>query len=110
MLFSVFNTQRSTNLNLGRVGTETNEAIDFHSTSKGFSLGADTLPHDGSPLRVSFNVPSGMQQTMDGEWWWRWIKSFFAKPPDGPEEQLVDSHSLDGLLRASLDPFRTIEP
>lgn len=64
VLLSVFNTQRSTKFNLSRVGLDPNQAIDFHSTSKEFFTGVDTLPHDGSPLRVSFDVPSGMQRTM----------------------------------------------
>ena len=59
---SIYNTQRSTKINLGRIGDGTNEAIDFHNTSK--ELGAGALPNDGSPLRVGFDVPSGTQRTM----------------------------------------------
>ena len=62
--FSVFNSQRGTEFHLGRVGNDPIQAIDFPGTSKQFRAGVDALPHDGSPLRVSFDLPPNIRKRM----------------------------------------------
>ena len=44
----------------------------------------------------------------DGEWWSRWIKSFFSEPPAGQEDQHLQLYSLieaESTLIPGLAPF-----
>jgi hypothetical protein len=60
----VFNSQKGTEFHLTRVGNDPSEAIAFFNMSKQFRAGVDGLPHDGSPLRVSFDVPPNIKKKM----------------------------------------------
>ena len=61
---SVFNSQRNIRVNLGRVGSGTNQLADFRGTFKEMLPGVDTLPPDNSPVTLSFTLPPGIWQTI----------------------------------------------
>ncbi len=60
--FSVFNSQRGTEFHLARAGDDPTQAIDFNSSSKEFRAGVDPLPHDGSALKLSFDLPANIKK------------------------------------------------
>jgi hypothetical protein len=62
--FSVFNSQRGTEFHLARVGDDPTQAIDFYNSSKEFRAGVNALPHDGSPFKLSFDLPANIKKRM----------------------------------------------
>jgi hypothetical protein len=62
--FSVFNSQRGTEFHLSTAGDTPAQTIYFNSASKEFRAGVDSLPHDGSPLKLSFDLPANIRRKM----------------------------------------------
>lgn len=110
--FAVFNSQRSTQFHLSRVGNDPTHAINFYSASKEFRAGVDALPRDGSPFKLSFDLPPNIRKKMlltDYEKQKTAVVANAAVSPLAAER--VPSQTVSS--RAAISPYRSggaIEP
>jgi hypothetical protein len=61
---AILNSQRSTQFHLNHVGDDPSRAILFYKTSKEYRAGVDPLPHDGSPVKLSFDLEPNIERKM----------------------------------------------